>query len=44
MLALLVDAGADPDRDNLHGVSPRRLADWRIGSDVAAHLGKRPAS
>ncbi|WP_225102619.1 ankyrin repeat domain-containing protein [Streptomyces sp. CoH27] len=44
VLSLLVDAGADSDRDNLHGVSPRRLADWRVGSDGAAHLGERPAS
>ncbi|WP_331740778.1 ankyrin repeat domain-containing protein (plasmid) [Streptomyces sp. NBC_00015] len=44
VLSLLVDAGADPDMDNLHGVSPRRLAGWRIDSDAAVHLGKRPVS
>jgi hypothetical protein len=44
VLPLLVNAGADPDMDNLHGVSPRRLADWRIGSDAVAHLGDRPVS
>ncbi|MER6567170.1 ankyrin repeat domain-containing protein [Streptomyces sp. NPDC001093] len=43
VLSLLVNAGADPDRGNLHGVSPRRLADWRVGSDVVVHLGQRPA-
>lgn len=31
LLSLLVRAGDDPARVNLHGVSPRRLADWRIG-------------
>ncbi|MER6925773.1 ankyrin repeat domain-containing protein, partial [Streptomyces spiralis] len=44
VLSLLVNAGADPDMDNFHGVSPRRLADWRIGSDAAVHLGDRPVS
>jgi ankyrin repeat protein len=44
VLLLLVNAGADPDKDNLHGVSPRRLANWRVGSDVAAHLRECPAS
>ncbi|MFJ9870152.1 ankyrin repeat domain-containing protein [Streptomyces sp. NPDC101165] len=44
VLSLLVNAGADPDRGNLHGVSPRRLADWRVGSDVVVHLGERHAS
>ncbi|MFF3407257.1 ankyrin repeat domain-containing protein [Streptomyces sp. NPDC002742] len=44
VLSLLVKAGADPDRANLHGVSPRILADWRIGSDVAVHLGELPSS
>ncbi|MEU1599630.1 ankyrin repeat domain-containing protein [Streptomyces sp. NPDC005708] len=44
VLSLLVKAGADPDRDNHHGVSPRRLADRRIASDVATHLGDRPSS
>ncbi|MGW1963554.1 ankyrin repeat domain-containing protein [Streptomyces sp. NPDC001935] len=43
VLSLLVKAGADSDRANLHGVSPRRLADWRIGSDVAVHLGEPPS-
>ncbi|MFI0990449.1 ankyrin repeat domain-containing protein [Streptomyces exfoliatus] len=43
VLSLLVKAGADPDRDNLHGVSPRRLAGWRIGSDVAEQLGELPS-
>ncbi|WP_427920572.1 ankyrin repeat domain-containing protein [Streptomyces sp. cg40] len=42
VLSLLVGAGADPDLDNLHGVSPRRLAGWRIGSDVAVRLGDHP--
>lgn len=42
VLSLLVKAGADPDRANVHGVSPRRHADWRIGSDVAVHLGAAP--
>jgi ankyrin repeat protein len=44
VLALLVKAGADPDKDNFHGVSPRRLADWRTGSDVAVRLGELPSS
>ncbi|MCF1509616.1 ankyrin repeat domain-containing protein [Streptomyces glomeratus] len=44
VLSLLVEAGADPDRANFHGVSPRRLADWRIGSDVTVHLRERPSS
>ncbi|MER6391564.1 ankyrin repeat domain-containing protein [Streptomyces sp. NPDC001523] len=44
VVSLLVKAGADPDRGNLLGVSPRRLADWRVGSDVAVHLGERPSS
>ncbi|MEV6529474.1 ankyrin repeat domain-containing protein [Streptomyces sp. NPDC051639] len=39
VLSLLVGAGADPDMHNLHGVSPRRLAGRRIGSDVAVHSG-----
>ncbi|MFJ7209884.1 hypothetical protein ACIQWR_40995 [Streptomyces sp. NPDC098789] len=39
VLSLLVEAGADPDRDNFHGVSPRRLAGWHIGSDVATGQG-----
>ncbi|MGW1766731.1 ankyrin repeat domain-containing protein [Streptomyces sp. NPDC002073] len=43
VLSLLVKAGADPDRVNLHGVSPRRLAGWRVGSDVVMHLGERPS-
>ncbi|MFF1415749.1 ankyrin repeat domain-containing protein [Streptomyces sp. NPDC058289] len=44
VVSLLVEAGADPDGDNLHGVSPRRLAGWRMGSDVAVHLGDRRSS
>ncbi|MFI9296651.1 hypothetical protein [Streptomyces gardneri] len=44
VLSLLVKAGADPDRGNFHGVSPRCLADWRIGSDAAVHLGGLPSS
>ncbi|MFE2856184.1 ankyrin repeat domain-containing protein [Streptomyces lavendulae] len=43
VLSLLVKAGADPDRVDLHGVSPRRLAGWRVGSDVVVHLGERPS-
>ncbi|MFE2578684.1 hypothetical protein [Streptomyces sp. NPDC059378] len=43
VLSLLVKAGADPDRNNFHGVSPRRLASWRIGSDVTVHLAELPA-
>ncbi|MFD7875261.1 ankyrin repeat domain-containing protein [Streptomyces sp. NPDC059766] len=43
VLSLLVEAGADPDRNNFHGVSPRRLAGWRIGSDVTVHLAEPPA-
>ncbi|MEU1529769.1 ankyrin repeat domain-containing protein [Streptomyces fagopyri] len=44
VMSLLVKAGADPDMANLHGVIPRRLAGWRIGSDAAVHLGERPYS
>ncbi|MEV0905919.1 ankyrin repeat domain-containing protein [Streptomyces hokutonensis] len=40
--SLLVDAGADPDLDNLRVVSPRRLVGRRIGSDVGVPLGDRP--
>ncbi|MGW3101206.1 hypothetical protein [Streptomyces sp. NPDC001100] len=47
VLSPLVDAGADPDLGNLHGVSPLRLAGGRIGSnapDFAMHLRDRPDS
>ncbi|WP_406066165.1 hypothetical protein OG462_41530 [Streptomyces sp. NBC_01077] len=44
VLSLLVRAGADPDKANLHGASPREVADWPIGSDAAVHLGERPSS
>ncbi|MFF4398434.1 ankyrin repeat domain-containing protein [Streptomyces sp. NPDC001480] len=43
VLLLLVSAGADPDINHLHGVSPRCLADWRIGSDAVVHLGIVPS-
>ncbi|POX63506.1 ankyrin repeat domain-containing protein [Streptomyces sp. Ru62] len=34
----LLEAGADPDRDNVHGLSPRALAGRIANYDVAAHL------
>lgn len=44
VLSLLIKAGADPDKTNLHGASPRDVANWRIGSDAAVHLGERSSS
>ncbi|MFF7967060.1 ankyrin repeat domain-containing protein [Streptomyces sp. NPDC007903] len=38
MTRLLLEAGADPDRGNGHGVSPRTLARRIANNDVAAHL------
>ncbi|MEU2245041.1 ankyrin repeat domain-containing protein [Streptomyces sp. NPDC018338] len=35
---LLLEAGADPDRGNGHGVSPRTLVGRITNYDVAAHL------
>ncbi|MFJ9871069.1 ankyrin repeat domain-containing protein [Streptomyces sp. NPDC101165] len=35
---LLLEAGAHPDRHNVHGVSPRALAGRIADYDVAAHL------
>ncbi|MFD7106805.1 ankyrin repeat domain-containing protein [Streptomyces celluloflavus] len=37
-IRLLLEAGADPDRDNVHGVSPRALAGRIANYDVAIHL------
>jgi uncharacterized protein len=37
-IRLLLEAGADPDRDNGHGMSPRVLAGRIANYDVAAHL------
>jgi len=37
-IRLLLEAGADPDRDNAHGVSPRALAERIDNHDVAVHL------
>ncbi|WP_374116668.1 ankyrin repeat domain-containing protein [Streptomyces gilvus] len=37
-IRLLLEAGADPDRDNAHGVSPRALAGRIVNYDVAVHL------
>ncbi|MEV2217362.1 ankyrin repeat domain-containing protein [Streptomyces sp. NPDC050997] len=37
-IRLLLEAGADPDRGNAHGVSPRALAGRIANYDVAAHL------
>ncbi|MGK5642827.1 ankyrin repeat domain-containing protein [Streptomyces sp. URMC 126] len=37
-IRLLLEAGADPDRVNGHGVSPRALAARIANYDVAAHL------
>jgi ankyrin repeat protein len=34
----LLEAGADPDRDNVHGLSPRALAGRIANHDVAVHL------
>ncbi|MBB5931878.1 ankyrin repeat protein [Streptomyces echinatus] len=45
-IRLLLEAAADPDRDNGHGVSPRVLAGRIANHDVAAHLaaGDRTSS
>ncbi|MFJ9541814.1 ankyrin repeat domain-containing protein [Streptomyces sp. NPDC101225] len=37
-IRLLLEAGADPDRDNAHGLSPRVLAGRIANYDVAAHF------
>jgi ankyrin repeat protein len=37
-IGLLLEAGADPDRGNGHGVSPRALAGRIANYDVAAHF------
>ena len=37
-IRLLLEAGADPDRDNAHGVSPRALARRIANYDVTVHL------
>ncbi|MFJ1610773.1 ankyrin repeat domain-containing protein [Streptomyces sp. NPDC088253] len=37
-IRLLLEAGTDPDRDNVHGVSPRALAGRIANYDVAVHL------
>ncbi|MGY5052060.1 hypothetical protein ACWDE0_41840 [Streptomyces sp. 900105755] len=37
-IRLLLEAGADPDRDNVHGLSPRTLAGRIANYDVAVHL------
>ncbi|MGW7276212.1 ankyrin repeat domain-containing protein [Streptomyces sp. NPDC054864] len=37
-IRLLLEAGADPDRDNDHGMSPRALARCIVNFDVAAHF------
>ncbi|GAA3918961.1 hypothetical protein GCM10022244_30160 [Streptomyces gulbargensis] len=43
-IQVLLDAGADPERRNARGVSPRTLAEQVANYDVAAHMpGARPA-
>lgn len=37
-IQLLLEAGADPDRDNVHGLSPKALAGRIANYDVAVHL------
>jgi uncharacterized protein len=37
-IRLLLAAGADPNRDNVHGLSPRTLAGRIANYDVAVHL------
>jgi hypothetical protein len=37
-LRVLLAAGADPDRENAHGVSPRGLANKIANYDVAVHM------
>ena len=37
-LRVLLEAGADPERENAHGVSPRGLAGKIASYDVAVHL------
>ncbi|MFF3150799.1 hypothetical protein ACFVRU_56215 [Streptomyces sp. NPDC057927] len=38
VLDVLREAGADPDRANAHGVSPRQLAGRIANYDVARHV------
>ncbi|WP_406390098.1 ankyrin repeat domain-containing protein [Streptomyces sp. NBC_00882] len=38
VLEVLREAGADPDRVNAHGVSPRQLAERIANYDVARHV------
>lgn len=37
-LRVLLEAGADPERENSHGMSPRGLVDKIANYDVTAHL------
>ncbi|MEV5850296.1 ankyrin repeat domain-containing protein [Streptomyces sp. NPDC051985] len=37
-IRLLLEAGADPDRDNVHAMSPRALAGRIANYDVTVHL------
>ncbi|MFE4623553.1 hypothetical protein [Streptomyces mirabilis] len=40
VLDVLREAGADPDRANAHGVSPRQLAGRIANYDVARHVNR----
>ncbi|NYF55778.1 ankyrin repeat domain-containing protein [Micromonospora purpureochromogenes] len=40
-LRTLLAAGADPDRDNVHGVSPRALAERIANTDATNHMPPR---
>ncbi|SCF44668.1 Ankyrin repeat-containing protein [Micromonospora purpureochromogenes] len=41
-LRTLLAAGADPDRGNVHGVSPRALAGRIANTDATNHMPPRP--
>ena len=38
LIKLLLDAGADPDSENAHGMSPRGLAETIANFDVKQHI------
>lgn len=38
LIKLLIEAGADPDEENAHGISPRGLAETIANFDVKQHM------